>query len=251
MTFSFNLVLALFLLAPGLALVAGVYAGSQQAHFNSAPPPAGSILTLTLVTAGALVAHAAAALLYGLQRFACERIDHCLVPPVDPNPYRWLASMLSGDASDAGLGLGWFLVNLIALTAIVYLLSRNHIRKDLTQKQSRYRAALFGWLSDFIEKTENGKLPLIAYVLTDIEHEGRVVGYEGAVSNITLNASKEITSILLVECENFYLRLGAETSSRQPIRKATPIEHLYLQQEDIRNVAFEVLDIKMDAAAAV
>jgi hypothetical protein len=56
-TLSFNLILGLFLLAPGLAVFAALYHGSRLGPVESPPPPPGSILALSIVTVGALIAH--------------------------------------------------------------------------------------------------------------------------------------------------------------------------------------------------
>lgn len=66
MTFSYNLVLALFLLAPGFAFVAGVYATGRSAIHEASPPPPNSIMALARVTGGSLVAHTFAAILFML-----------------------------------------------------------------------------------------------------------------------------------------------------------------------------------------
>ncbi|MGH1558054.1 hypothetical protein ACRAWD_10215 [Caulobacter segnis] len=66
MTFSYNLVLALFLLAPGFAFVAGVYATGRSAIHEASPPPPNSIMALAMVTGASLVAHTAAAALPGV-----------------------------------------------------------------------------------------------------------------------------------------------------------------------------------------
>jgi hypothetical protein len=85
-TFSFNLVLALFLLAPGFAFVMGVYYGGPRTKLEPTPPPPNSLLALALVTSGALAAHLACAGFYAV----CELIALAAKASWSlphPNPY--------------------------------------------------------------------------------------------------------------------------------------------------------------------
>ena len=86
MIFSYGLVLALFLLAPGLGLYAGLFAGPHLGAFRPAPPSPGSVLTLGIIVLGALFVHTVWAL-------ACAADDAwvtaglpSLFPPT-PNAY--------------------------------------------------------------------------------------------------------------------------------------------------------------------
>jgi serine acetyltransferase len=62
------------------------------------------------------------------------------------------------------------------------------------------KGLLYGWLAD-MDVGENADEAVLAYVVSDIQEDGTIVGYEGVVANTTTNAEKEITSILLDSCE--------------------------------------------------
>lgn len=85
MSLIFNLILALFLLAPGWGIFAGVYAGGQRPFRPAAAEP-GSIHALAVVAIGSLLCHALSAWAFvGMEHYcaghACFRLDY------DPNPY--------------------------------------------------------------------------------------------------------------------------------------------------------------------
>ena len=97
---------------------------------------------------------------------------------------------------------------------------------------------LYGWLADVAVGQDRGEA-VLAYVVSDVQEDGTVVGYEGVVANMTTNAEKEITSILLDSCEIFYLRVSQRGVSRRKADRDSAIGQLYLDRSHIRNVAFE------------
>ncbi len=99
MTFSLNLVLGLFLLAPGFAVFAGLYHASHIGPVRSPPPPPGSILALTIVSLGALAAHFLSALVFLAQDWACQTVRHCLTTSFDPNAYTAIFDLAENKSS--------------------------------------------------------------------------------------------------------------------------------------------------------
>ena len=71
MNAGLNLLTALFLLAPGFGVFAGVYLTGLRRPFRPAPAAPGSFLALALVTIGALTAHVISAIPDAAQELLC------------------------------------------------------------------------------------------------------------------------------------------------------------------------------------
>lgn len=235
MTFSFTLVLGLFLLAPGFAVFAAIYHGARLGPVESPPPPPGSILSLAIVTVGALAAHLVGAGAFFLQDLACGRTT-CLAVDYDANLYSSLFDIAAARAPVSGAEALALFSALTGLTVLSFVLARG-IARGLTGKTG-LKGVLYGWLAD-VAVAEAPDEAVLAYVVSDVQEDGTVVGYEGVVANMTTNADKEITSILLTACETFYLRVGSSGVVRRKAQRTSPIPQLYLDRSRIKNVAFE------------
>lgn len=235
MTFSFTLVLGLFLLAPGFAIFAAIYHGARLGPVDSPPPPPGSILALAIVTVGALAAHLAGALAFWGQDALCGALA-CLAVDHEPNVYADLFNIALAKAPVSGSEVVSILATLAVLTAVSFGLTRSVAQAFVGR--AGLKGVLYGWLAD-VAVAEDPDEAVLAYVVSDVQEDGTVVGYEGVVANMTTNADKEITSILLTACETFYLRVGASGVVRRKAQRTSPIPQLYLDRTRIKNVAFE------------
>ena len=235
MTFSFTLVLGLFLLAPGLAAFAGLYHGSRLGRVEAPPPPPGSILALSIVTVGAMAAHLLGAIVYGLQTTLCDRIA-CIKVDYQPNIYVAMFNVALARATVSGAEIVAILSTLVALTWLSFMLARSAVSRLAGEKA--LKGMLYGWLAE-VDVGENRDEAVLAYVISDIQEDGTIVGYEGVVANMTTNAEKEITSILLDSCEIFYVRVSQRGVARRKTDRDSDIGQLYLDRSHIRNVAFE------------
>lgn len=123
MTFSLTLVLGLFLLAPGFAVFAGLYHGSRLGPVESPPPPPGSILALSIVTVGALVAHLLGAVAFATQDAICSA-GRCLAVNYDANVYEALFNLAARKATVTGLEVVAILLTVTVLTGLSFWLVR-------------------------------------------------------------------------------------------------------------------------------
>src|SRR5271165_3411721 len=121
MVFSYGLVLALFLLAPGLGLYAGLYAGAHRGAFRPAAPSPGSVLTLGIIVLGALFAHTAWALACVADGAWIAAGLPAIFPPA-PNAYDVLLGMVIERRSLPPGGIAIFLATSSLLTAATFLL---------------------------------------------------------------------------------------------------------------------------------
>ena len=249
MTFSYNLVLALFLLAPGFAAFAGVFFTAQRdGRLHPAPPTPNSVLTLALVTLSALGLHALWATLLALQHLYVTTGCFYITVPFEPNIY---LDLLRADAKEgqvppfASADIAFALASLVALSAIGYGLTVWVITSRFAE--AHLRGYLYGWAGDIVQEIQEGepnKLRLVtAFVLTKTDHEGVAFGYEGLLRNLTLTADKEIASISLSEVTAFYVKMKADAFKRVVLPRTSGIPTLYMEKAEIRNVAFQVYQV--------
>ncbi len=202
---------------------------------ESPPPPPGSILTLTIVTLGALAAHILGALFFWLQELACGWIA-CHVTRFDPNIYAAFFDITANKGRVTGLEALEMFAALGLITAFSFFGARAIIAR--LAGKTGLLGLLYGWLSELAVALEADQA-VLAYVLSDVEDSGVVVGYEGVVANMTANADREITSILLTSCETFYLHISASGVVRREGARDQDIPQLYLDRSRIKNIAFE------------
>lgn len=256
MTFSYNLVLALFLLAPGFAAFAGVFFTAQRdGRLHPAPPAPNSVLTLALVTLSALGLHALWATFLALQHLYVTTGCFSIPVPFEPNIYLDLlrAGAKEGHAPPiTSADIAFALASLVALSVIGYGLTVWIITSRFAEKH--LRGYLYGWAGDLVQEIQDGepdKLRLVtAFVLTKTDHEGVAFGYEGLLRNLTLSADKEIASISLSEVTAFYVEMKPGAFKRVVLPRTSGIPTLYMEKAEIRNVAFQVYQVPESLAEA-
>lgn len=248
MTFSYNLVLALFLLAPGFAAYAGLFFTTHRDdRLHPAPPAPGSVLTLALVTVAALALHSAWAVMLAAQdAWTAAGLPHGRVP-FEPNVYVEMLNAGRGDGPGvSGAEVALTLATLLGLSAAGYLATARLVTSRLVE--GRLRTFLYGWAAHLIEQLREREAGYVrvatAFVLTKIDHDGLAFGYEGALRNMTLNADKEITSLTLSEVTAFYVKLEAGRFKRTVLAGASRIPTLYLEKGDVRNIAFQIIRVR-------
>lgn len=235
MTFSYNLVLALFLLAPGFAFVAGVYATGRSAIHEASPPPPNSIMALAMVTGGSLVAHAVAAIFF----LACHVVSgwtHWSWPTLDPNPYYQAIHLAGGDGLATSSSFAWILSLLTLLCVATYGATRALMNSPIGRSEP-VGGALYGWFWQ-IEKAQGA----YAYVLTRFEKDGRTVGYQGFLEYVTLDSEKQISSLVLTHAEPFSLTVQRNGQvHRTPTPRADRKLRVLLTKAEIKNIVYTPL----------
>lgn len=237
MVFSYGLVLALFLLAPGLGLYGGLYAGAHRGAFRPGAPSPGSVLTLGIIVLGALFAHTAWALLCVASEAWVAAGLPAFFPPT-PNAYDVLLGVVVEHRSSGLAGIAIFLLTSSLLTAATFLLTTWIV--EWPAAWPFYRPLVYGWLGGLVKAAADEEQFILAYVVTDIREGVRSLGYQGSVLNMTVNAEKQITAIVLEEARAFYLKMEEDAVTHIPIPRDTPLAQLYLDGPQIKNIAFEV-----------
>ena len=237
MVFSYGLVLALFLLAPGLGLYGGLYAGAHRGAFRPGAPSPGSVLTLGIIVLGALFAHTAWALLCAVDGAWIVAGLPAIFPPT-PNAYDVLLGAVVEHRSFGPGGIAVFLLTSSLLTTATFMLTAWML--EWPRARPFCRPLVYGWLSGLVEAASDDERFVLAYVVTDLREGSRSLGYQGSVLNMTVNTDKQITAIVLEEARAFYLRMDEDAVTHIPIPRDTPLARLYLDGLQIKNIAFEV-----------
>lgn len=241
MTFSYGLVLALLLLAPGFGAYAGLFAGVQSAAFRPGAPSPTSVLTLGIIVFGALLAHFAWSALCVADDAWAARGGPVLIRGA-PNAY---AVLFAGSGSDrralGDVGVLSFLATTLLLTVASFTVTARAVR--LRRLRPYALRLVYGWLAGLVGEPSDRRA-VTAFVLTDTEREGAALGYEGVVLNMVVTADKEIAVVVLGEAESFSLRTTAEGVVRRQVPRRAPITQLYLDRSQIRNIAFRVYEVE-------
>ncbi|WP_297506748.1 hypothetical protein [uncultured Caulobacter sp.] len=233
--------MALFLLAPGFAFVAGVYATGRSAIHEASPPPPNSIMALAMVTGGSLVAHTFAAAVF-LLGHVLNSWTRWSWPAPDPNPYYQAMHLAGGDGTATSASFAWILLLLTLLCVGTFLATRGVMSSPIGRSE-RVGSALYGWFWQ-IEKTQGA----YAYVLTQFENDHGTVGYQGLLEYVTLDAEKQISSLVLAHAEPFSLAI---LEDRKVQRTATPRAdrklRVLLTKSEIKNIVYAPLVFEDEA----
>nr|WP_315051748.1 hypothetical protein [uncultured Brevundimonas sp.] len=253
MSLTFNLILALFLLAPGLGMFAGLYTGARGPFRPAAAEP-GSIHALAIVSIGALLCHAIWAwALVGMESYCGSHA--CFQVSFDPNPYEIIlelretlsarsATIASGQASTGGLspgGVAWLFTSLLLIGFFGFLVGLEAVW--LIARTGFMRSTVFGWVDELLQGADSKAYVFTAFVLTDTEHDGLLVGYEGSLIDMRQSPSGEIKVVVLKDAEPFVVKVSADSARRQPEPAGSDgpkeiLGVLTIEGAHIKNIAF-------------
>jgi hypothetical protein len=238
MTLGLGVLLALFLLAPGLALHAAIFRPNPAA-IRFAPPPPGSVSSLSIIAFGSLVGH----VVWSLISAANDAYSTLGLPFVtvdfEPNIYTTMLETTQTGGHAVGLDAAAALSSMLLLSGIIY--GSSSIALSTQWGRSMLRPVQYGWLSDFVSEVEPEGRYATAFILTPIEHDGVFLGYEGFIENISVNSDKEITAISLLEVNRFTVTISPNGVQRKDVpREAMP--RLYLDRENIRNISLTIFE---------
>lgn len=248
MSLTFNLILALFLLAPGLGMFAGVYTGGR-APFRPAPAEPGSIHALALVSIGALLCHALFAWLFAGMDLYCGH-GPCFAVGFDPNPYetildlRQILAASSTNPVPAGElssgGVAWLFTILLIIGFVGFLFGL--LAMLVVNRTGLMRATVYGWADEVLRGADTRAHVFTAYVLTDTEKDGNLLGYEGSLIDMRQSPSGEIRVVVLKDVEPFVVQMESNSARRKPepteAKSSDLINVLTIEGAHIKNIAF-------------
>lgn len=244
MTFGYALILGLVLLTPGFAAYAGLFVGSQARGYWPAPPAPASLISFAIVCFGALIAHAAGALLLWINDGLVSAGLALITVAQPPNPYVYLAT----GADPANPPGSWQIVQILSGMLLLSIIAFEVTRRVVRSRRFTAGAAplLYGWLAETVREASAANRYVTAFVLTDIGHEGLFLGYEGLLSDLTLTSDKEIASLALADCTRFRLKLG-EAGLERFVDSDDILPLLYLERGQIKNIALQVYEVADEA----
>lgn len=248
MSLTFNLILALFLLAPGLGMFAGVYTGGR-APFRPAPAEPGSIHALALVSIGALLCHAICAWLFVGMAAVCSS-GGCVAVSFDPNPYGMILDLreaMAADKTDApavehlgASGVAWLFTSLLLIGFVGFVFGL--LAMWVVNRTGMMRAVVYGWADEVLRGADTPAHVFTAYVLTDTEKDGSLLGYEGSLIDMRQSPSGEIRVVVLKDAEPFVVEIDGFTARRKPVAEGAKsfdlMNVLTIEGAQIKNIAF-------------
>lgn len=240
MIFSYSLVLGLFLLAPGLGTYAGVYFGAHRGAYRPGAPAPASVLTLGIIVLGSLFAHMVWALVCVANDLWAAAGLFTIFPAI-PSAYAVLFAGAVGQGSLGNAGVAVFLTTSGLLTGAAFLVTSRLVQS--ARLRPIYLRLVYGWLVELVEAPGDERL-ITAFVVTDMEHDNLRLGYEGSVLSLVVNADKQITALVLGEAVTFYLKMDAAAVTHVPISREIPLAKIYLEQREIKNVAFRIYEFE-------
>jgi len=238
-----NLLTALFLLAPGFGVFAGVYFTGLRRPFRPAPAAPGSFLALALVTIGALTAHVISAAPYAVQELLCTALP-CRAVAFQPNPY---VTLIDPDAAITmpGVSLTIALAHLLFVALVGLIIGR--LGMWLAAKSSRIQSLFYGWTTELIDLASTRFHVINAFALTDVTKDELSLGYEGTLLDLRQDADGKLLSATLRDVQAFVIELKSDAVSRRRVPRAQPIPFMVLEAENVKNLA---LSIYFDTASA-
>lgn len=236
MAITLTVAWALFILAPGLAVFAGLFLSKGKDVIHPAAPPPASLISLGIVVFGSLAMHTSAAVVLALvDSFGWLSRWRAAI---EPNVYRYFLG--PRDFDRLGTETALLLVLLLVLSAGGFFLARLFGKK--AGAGSTLHALLYGWLSPVIAQLEpeaGYTKHLIAWVVTDLALGDMAIGYEGQVETVSLTPEKQVAWITLTNCETFVL--GKDNSARRhTVERETPIPRMQIEGPRIVNLAYAV-----------
>ena len=243
MTFSFGVIWAVILLAPGLAIYSALFVPSRALAFRPAPPSPNSLTTIGVVIGGALAAHMIwlTWLTYGNALLA--RSGFWIVQfAFDPNVYALTLSLLTSRMTVTVDALAYAMLHATGLTLAAYLAVRVLLR--LKRVQSATEGLLYGHLAGLVrDLDERAGFVVIAFVLTKVGDGSARVGYEGLVEKLSFGSDRIIAAITLSAASKFVMRFGYSGFARVPGQMPSdPIDRLLIEQAQIENIAFNIYE---------
>ncbi len=250
MSFTFNLILALFLLAPGLGMFAGVYTGGRRPFRPAAAEP-GSIHALAVVSIGALFCHAICAWLLVWMESYCGAWA-CFTVSYNPNPYEIIlhlresmaATRTDGTAIATVLspaGVAWLFTSLLLIGFVGFLIGLGAV--FVIGSTGFLRSRVYGWVDELLTGADTKAHVFTAFVLTDSEYDGKLLGYEGSLIDLRQSPSGEIRVVVLKDAEPFVVQMTDDSARRQKetVKDDAPkktIGFLAIEGSNIKNIAF-------------
>lgn len=238
-------VLLLFLV-PGLAAYAAIYGLFHSGKAIAPEPPSANTVEAVVIIAGASIAvHALTAFGFALNVAICREGCPVGVPRGWLDPYGAALGVTSGGTA-TGSSIAFALGGIAVQGAATYVATQFWLR--WCARRDALPAWIYGWARDLANSADNEETFIIAYVLTTAEHQGRSIVYGGGLQDMALKPDGCVSRITLYECERYLADLGAPLPDPTLPEPLSRFPFMIIDAENIRNVAFETLDLGRPSA---
>jgi len=243
MQLGLGIILSFLILLPGFGLYGSIFTKLGRQGLDPIPPAPSSILTLLIISTGALLGHLFLSTIIVINSIWCNLTNLFFTVNFEPDVYRIITTNETGIYS-AGIIVILLLIDLL-ITLLVFAVGKWMAKHSITKHLiSRLR---YGALSDLLTKIEPEARFATAFILTKIERnsgteETDIIGYEGVLDDLIYDKS-EIQAVHISDCTAFYLRQKRDGLSKidiSPDKKKIPF--LYFPKEEIRNISFTVFE---------
>ena len=231
-------------LAPGLGVYAGVFVMGGRKEFRPAPPNPGSVTTISFVVIGALISHSAASLL-ALLSIELGKYTPLIPFGFEPNAYVLFFDLFDHSANLTDGEVAYLLFWLAALPLASCTLAR--VITGLLLHRRGVSSFVYGWVEQLARESSPRNNWVVAFVMTTSRFGENIIGYEGIVRELTLDSSKQVTSILLEDVDRFLIAKQRGTFRRLTPHQSSPkIGTLHLAASRIENIAFTIFSAELE-----
>ena len=222
------------LLLPGIVAARSFYWAAQTREVDVVTPSLSSSDGIALVGCFSVAVH----FFYVAVLMAISKAPSCLPFPL-ANPYALFAQESSGVAtlqSTYAFISGLAFLCLIAVV-VGYLAGRVILlRED--------KSLFYGPLTDIIHSAQGDDTFIVAYIISKIAHDSRLLGYQGTVVSLFRDDDRYPSKVILKDVAPFYLEIGDEQPTRRELKES--IDWLTLAADDWHNIAFRVYRLEDD-----
>lgn len=225
-------ILTAALLLPGIVSARAFYFSAQTNEVEVPTPSLSTSEGIALVGSFSVAVH----FLYVILLFCISRVDPFIPLPLS-NPYIFLADDVTGLGTlSSAYALFSGLVFLCGLAAIIgFLFGKLLLLRD-------DKSTFYGPLSDVLHSAQGDDHFIVAYVVSKIVQENRLLGYQGTVASLFRDGDRYPNKVVLKDVAPFYL----EMSDDGPVRHESDesIDWIALSSDDWHNIAFRVYRVE-------
>jgi len=237
---------AFLLLSPGFAVFIACFGKDSNDRAWVERESTNSALVVSIVGVGSLLGHLLWALVCWANGLAVTawgaHIPALSAYSLHDLMFRTNIVVREGDVLAAALST-------VAMVGFTFALALWFARSDAGRRM--IDPLRYGWAADVLAKARTEGRFVTAFVLTSMESDGTFLGYEGVLEGLNLDAKKQIASISLRLAGRFLVSVSRRGVVRTSVRSDL-IPQLYIDSTSIKNVAFNVFQLKdrMDANRA-
>lgn len=227
-------ILTAALLLPGIVAARAYYFSAQTNEVEVPTPPLSTSDGIALVGSFSVAVH----FIYVIALLCLSNVKPRTWLPL-ANPYVFLSetgfsssSLLDAFSLFSGLTCLCLLAGAIGFAAGKLML----LRKD--------QSSFYGPLTDVLQSARGDDTFIVAFVLSKIVHENKLLGYQGTVTSLFRDADRYPSKVILKDVAPFYL----EMTDNEPIRHEADetIDWIALSSDDWHNIAFRVYRFEND-----